>query len=195
MKNIDLKELMGRVQETGSLVAGSFREKGLKHFARPLLAALIFVSASYLLVYAPAGKRLKVLNDRLAASEAASQYSERYTLVRDQLNGIYMEIPPLKAKDAWLMGALIDSLKAENIISDSIQPPSEEEALGLIYQRADMGATLKFMEFFSWLGRIEASKPVIHVDAVRITKKSDLIGLNSASCRISTIIPRARLTQ
>lgn len=195
MKNIDLKELIGQAQETGSTVVGSFREKGLKHFARPLLASAIFLGASYILVYAPAGKRLKGLNARLAASEATSQYAETYTQLRDQLNGIYREMPPLKAKDAWLLNTMIDALKAENIISDSIQPPSEEEALGLIYQRADMGATLKFMEFFAWLGRIEASKPVIHVDNLRIQKKADLIGLNSASCRISTIIPRARLTQ
>ena len=192
---IDDKELFGGLQETVSLVVSAVREKGPKHFARHLAAAGIFILGAYAVVYAPSGKRLKRLNMRLEAAEATSQYADSYATSRDQLNRLYNQLPPMKARDQWLLDTLIDSMKAEGIISDSIIPPTEEEGGGLIFQRADMNSTLTFAEFFAWLNRIENSKPVIHVDSIRVAKKGESLGKNGVQCRISTVIPKGRLTQ
>jgi type II secretory pathway component PulM len=80
-------------------------------------------------------------------------------------------------------------MKAENIMSDSIVPPSEEEANGLVVQRLSVSIQLKFADLISWLNRIESNKPLLRVTSIELAKRDDPLGANTVTVQLSTIIP------
>lgn len=194
MTKIDFAQIAAEVQEEVLLVSNTLKEKGAQHFMRPLVVVGLVLYASYAFVYLRPVKKLRRLDAQLAAAKATAQYAETYKAYQDRLLELYPELPLFKDRDQWLFNSLIDSLKAENIVSDSLRPPVEEELGGLLYQNVGMNSTLKYPEFLSWLARIEGAKPMLHISSIHIAKKKDALGQNQVSCTVSTIIPKNRFT-
>lgn len=192
MTKIDFSRIAEDLQEEALLVSNTLREKGAQHFMRPLVVVGFVLYASYAFVYLRPVKKLRQLDVQLAAAKATAQYAQTYKSYQDRLLELYPELPLFKDRDQWLFNSLIDSMKAENIVSDSLRPPVEDETGGLIYQSVGMNSTLKYSEFLSWLSRIEGAKPMLHVSAINISKKTDSLGQNQVSCMISTVIPKNR---
>ncbi len=194
MTRIDPKALTARAAADLELVVGSFREKGAKHFARPLVIGSLLILVAHLLGYKPAAQRLRTLGSKLAAARAAAQYADTYEAARDKLASIYSQTPQLKDRDQWLLGVLVESLKADGIVTDTLQPVTEMEDKGVIFQRASMSSTLNFKEIVRWIARIESTTPTVFIESLSVTKRADPIGQNTVNSAIVIAIPRNRLT-
>lgn len=192
--SINFNQIISRAQEEVLVVVNTLKEKGAGHFARPLLIAGVMLLASYKLVYLPPVAKLKHLEARLKAARATAQYADSYKDIRDRLARIYPRLPSVKDKDQWLMSSLLESLKAEGIVSDSLKPPRETESPSkmLIYQSMDIRSNLKYAQIMSWLTRVENIKPILYVTSLEITKIPDPIGINEFACTLGTIIPKSR---
>lgn len=195
--NIDFSKLNGllsRLQEEVLVVVNTLREKSAERFARPLLVCGVMILASYRLVYLPTANKLKELDAGLATAKATAQYADAYKDLRDRLESLYSQLPPLKDKDQWLLNSLVESLRADNIVSDSFQAPKEQETASksLIAQSVDVRSKLKYAQILSWLTRVEGLKPLLSVTALEITKNSQQIGENDFSCSLGTAIPKTR---
>lgn len=181
------------VQSEIQTVNLAFKEKGVKHFARPLLLGLVMVYASHALIYKPLSNRLAGLNRRIATAKAVFQYADQYKKLRDRLVSVYALLPPLKDKDSWLTATTLELMKAEGIVSNTIVPPQQQEEEGLALQTITVPVDLKFSELVSWLGRIESHKPLLHVSSIEIAKGAR--GRNKIVCSLSTLVPIQRLAQ
>ena len=191
MPKIDFAKLAAFVQSEANLVVGAVREKGGRYFQRPFAVAGAIIGVSYLVYLQPISRQAHI-EAALNAAKATEQYNDQYKDIHDTLYSLYRQLPLIKDRDQFLFNALIDSLKEENIVSDSLKPPSEDENATLIYQTVTMTSRLKFSEFISWLSRIESAKPTLRVVHFDLSKQVDQIGQNNVSCSIVTIIPKVR---
>jgi hypothetical protein len=180
------------VQNELSLVLGTLKDKGSARFGRTFAIGALGVFFSYYLVYLPPFKKMSQLSRKIEAAKAIAQYADQYKELRDKLNAIYGQLPAISSRDRWLTNAVLDSMKAENLMSDSIVPPDEQEMKGIVFQRLTVSIQLKFSEMVSWLNRIEASKPILHVGSLDMQKKADPLGTNAISCEIGTAMPLHR---
>ncbi|MBI5210550.1 MAG: hypothetical protein HY927_11320 [Elusimicrobia bacterium] len=192
---IDLTRLAGSLKEDLNSVNDAIKEKGGKHFARPIVLGIAIVFGCFHFLYSPIVVKQSSLADRLAAARAVAQFAEQYKLLRDTLAAAYVQLPRPEDREQWLANSLFESLKAENIVADSLPPVTEFEGKGLIVQNANMRSKMSFMDGIRWLHRVESSKPVIHITTVDLSKKGGKIGLLEVSAQISTVIPKKRLGQ
>ena len=195
MANIDLSPLLAAVQQEYETLNNALKDKGAKHFGRPLGLGIVILVSCYALVnyVLQPSKQMKVLDKQISAARATAQYADSYNDVHLRLLSYYAQLPYLKDRDQWLYNSLIEWLKADNIISDSLAPPSEEEIPpGLVFQNETMATTIKFNELVAWLSRVEKSKPVVHVSSLELNKKADPVGANGVVCIITTIIPKVK---
>ena len=193
MDKINFDHYLALVKAEVDLVFGTVKEKGANRFAKALILALLMVGLSYMGVYAPPKKKLGMLAREIAKRKSMSEYGAQYKDLRDQLAGIYSNLPALKEREQWLSQATIESLRAESLTPESFRPVTENEATGLVFQSTSVQISFKFHEFFSWLVRLERSKPLMHVQSIEIAKiGGDRIGVNQTSCEIVTVIPLKR---
>jgi type II secretory pathway component PulM len=178
-----------KAQQEVSMVISTLRDRGRERFTRTFGIGVLAVFFSYWFVYQPPLKKLAGLQRKIDAAKAAATYADQFKDLRDRLNALYNQLPPLTGRDRWLTNAVLESMKAENIMSDSIVPPSEEEENGFVMQRISVSIQLKFADLMSWLNRIEATRPLLHVGSVEMGKKDEPLGANGVSVEIGTVIP------
>ena len=185
-----LERIIKRVKDEWSIAYSTVKEKGPERFGRTFALGLVAILICYFMVYVPPNKKLSGLQRRIDAAKVAADYADQYKGLHDQLNFLYMILPPSSAREQrWLTNAVLDSMKAENIISDSVVPPEEVIEQGFAVQRQNISTQLKYSELVSWLNRLEANKPLLHVDTLSLTKKTDPLGTNTVDCEIGTVIP------
>ncbi len=181
-------KLLEQVQSEGQLIANTLREKGSKRFERPIVVCLAVLLGSYYLLYLPPQRKAQGLQRRIDTARQLSQYTGAYKDLHSQLQAIYSQLPKTSDRTSFLTAAAVESLKAEGLTSDSIRPPDETTQSGLVYQRLTITAEVKFTELISWLARLEASKPFIHVNSLELAK-SKRLGYCTISVVLSTIVP------
>lgn len=186
-----LAESLSSLQEEIVSTASNLREKGPRHFMRPLAFLAIVVYGCYALALGSAQSKLKKIEKKLATARATAQYADTYREQMDALRIHYYRLPSLSHRDRWLFETYIETLKAENIVSD-LKPPSEEEISGLIYQRIEMTSKLKFAQIVAMLARLEAIRPVIRVTRLSFAKDLADLGMNGVACTLETAIPKKR---
>lgn len=189
-----LEKVVQAIQSEVSTVSSTLREKGHKRFERPLFFAAVVLVASYYLLYMPPQRKLAGLQRRIDNARVLSQNAEAFKQVRDKLRATYAVMPKTKDKDQFLTQAIIETLRAEGLTSDSIQPPDEMKDSNLAFQQLKVSAQMKFPELLGWLARVEASKPFLHVSAVDL-QKSKRMGYCEVTVGVSTILPTADLTR
>lgn len=184
-----LESLQGEIQ----MVSSTFREKGTNRFVRPVVLGAFIVGVSYAYVYSPPLKKMKKLDKTITAAKATSIHADRYKEMRERLLNIYAQLPSREGRATWLTDTVVESMKAENVISDSIQPPDETRQSRFIAQKVTVTARLKFSEVFAWLYRLEAVKPQLQLSTLEINKSVEEIGLNQVICGVSVAIPERGL--
>lgn len=188
-----LEVVVHAIQSELTLVANTLKDKGAKRFERPLIIGLVLVVAAYYVLYLPPQKKLDGLQRRLDTARASKENAEAYKQVRDRLRSVYAVLPKTKDKDHFLTQAVIETLRAEGLTSDSIKPPEENKEANVVFQQITVSAQLKFPELIGWLARLEASKPYLHVTSVDLNK-SKRLGYCEVSAAVSTIVPDKDLT-
>lgn len=191
-QNIDLKPLADFATAELEMVVATLKEKGGKRFGKAFGIAGIMVFVTYAGLYAPPKKKAARLQAEIDAARQLSEFGVQYKDLRDQLGATYVQLPQMKDKEMFLSNAVIDSLKAEGLTPETFQPVREQEQAGLVFQVSNIAMPVRFNEFYSWLVRLETAKPLMHLQTVELTKKSDLIGVNTVQAEIATVIPKKR---
>lgn len=190
------KESLGRLieylQEEIKLTAATIKDRGSNRFSRAYALGLVMILFSYALVYRPPVKKIAALQKKIAEAQSTAQFAEQYKDLRLRLSAAYSQLPPMKDRDQWLTNTVVESMRSENLFADSIQPPSEAEQSGLVFQKVDVSVQLKFAQAVSWLNRLENTKPFLHVASFELAKKSDPLGSNGVSCSLGTVITARR---
>ena len=169
-------------------------ERGIHRFARPIILGVLAVYFCYYFLYVPPGKKAATLSRRIAAAKATAQYVDTYKTLHERLLAVYAELPLAKNKDQWLTNTVIDSMKAQSIIADSIQPPEEIEQSGFIFQKVVVNVQLGFHDAVSWLEHLEKVRPMLQVSSFVMTKRAEPLGTNAVECAISTLVPAEGLS-
>lgn len=182
------------VQAELTMISTVLRDKGFKRFERPLLIGGGLAFASYYLLYLPPTRKMDGLERRLQNARSMAEVADSYKDIRKRLQEVYATLPKTKDKDHFLVEAVVESLKAEGLTSDSIKPPDEVPDSNLIFQRLTISAEVRFPDLVAWLARVEASRPLLHVYSLEITK-SRRLGYCMAQVGIGTIVPTADTTR
>jgi type II secretory pathway component PulM len=185
-----MQTVQGEIQQ----ISGTIRDKGFKRFHRAALIAGVAVLASYRLLYVPPATKLDGLQQRIDKARSMSQIAASYREVRAQLKSIYAQLPAPADKDHFLVDAVVESLKAEGLTSESIRPPEENLEANMTSQRLQISLDLRFPDLVGWLARIEASRPLLHVYSLNVNK-SRRLGYCTAQVGIGTLIPTVDLTR
>lgn len=185
---IDIPALLEKVQGEISFVNSTIKDKGSNRFSRPIIIGGLLVFGSYWFVYAPPGKKLAGLARQLDTAKATAQFADAYKDVHARLYSIYPLLP--RPEQASVTANIVETLRLENIISDSLQPPSESEVAGLLHQNVSVTMTVGFSELLAWLLRVEAHRPVLHLSSIEIRKKNR--EKYEAQVVVSTVIPKVR---
>lgn len=195
--NLDLAvvgQILQTVQAEAQHVMSMLREKGTKRFERPLGLAFILVAGSYWVIYRPVQKKLSTLEKRIESARLLSEVAAQFKQSRDALREGYARLPEPKYKDRFLSEAILQTLKAEKLTSDSIRPPEEGMEAGVVSQRIMISAHLRFAELMGWLARVEASRPFLHIYSVDL-QKSKQVGYCDVKVGIATLVPVQDLTR
>lgn len=186
----DFNRMVSYLQSEASFIQTTLKDKGSNRFSRPLALGAIIVFFSYWFIYLPPIKKLQGLEKRLKTARAIAEYADQYKVIRERLLALY-DLLPLPAGPS-LTETIVESLKAQNIVADSLQPPAVTESAGMVFQSVSVTMTLKFSELTTWLLRIEESKPRLHVSSLNVKKKTDVLGKNEVTAVLTTAIPKER---
>lgn len=189
---IDWKAGLSAVLEEIGLMISTVKEKGVPYFLRPLAVAGMMIFAGYYMVYLPPTNKIKRIEKKLVTSRAVARYSGTYTEFHDRLARIYPQLPQAKDRADWLYKTIIDTLKAQNIVSDALRPPIDDDVGGLIYQTTSVSSKLKFNEVYALIERLESVKPSLQITNLEISKVKEDIGYNKVTCSVDTVIPLRR---
>lgn len=187
-----VEKALHAAQAEFELVTSVIRDKGAKRFGKAFGIAGAFVFLAYWFVYKPPQSKIAKLSAQIEAARAMSQSATTYKELRDQLSGTYNGLPLLKDQAQWLSNAMIDSLRADGLTPETFRPVTEMEQSGLIFQTSAVTMSLKFNEVYTWLLRLESAKPLMHVGALEVGKKTDMIGVNTVAASVKTVIPKKR---
>jgi hypothetical protein len=183
------------VQDEIQTVSQTLKAKGSKRFERALLLGGAMVGLSYYFVYLPPMRKLEGLQRRIDSARAMSQNTDAYIQARDRLRSQYALMPKTADKDQFLTQAIVETLRAEGLTSDSILPPDEMKESNLSFQQIKVSAQMRFPELIGWLARIEASKPFLYVTSLEVFKSKNRMGYCDVTVGVSTIIPTKDLTR
>ena len=192
MDKDDFVKLGNQLVDEIMMVRSTMQDKGWQRFIRPLVLGGIFLFGSYYLLYAPPVKKLAKLDGKIRVAMTTAKYADQYKELKLRLMAAYALMPAPKDRNGFLYSAILDSLKAENIVADGLQPPNERESNGLLFQEITITMTVKFSELYAWMARVENLKPMVHISSLQLTKKADPVGLNLVVCTLSTVIPKTR---
>ena len=188
MERIDFNRVVETIQDEIRSVFGTLKDKGANRFGRALALSLALPFAAYLLIYTPAMRKLAHLDDELSRARLMARQADDYNQVKNRLLVAYSKLPLPKDRANWLSDTVKEALRSENIVASQLPAPSEEDVHGIVTQNLSIGMNLKFSELMALLTRLEASKPLIHISRVELTKNSTPLGNNTVNCVFSTVI-------
>lgn len=188
-----LAALAAQAQEEASIVSLTLKEKGAGRFGRAIGLGVIAVAICHQLIYTPPQKKLKGLAREIAQAKTTAQYADQYKDLRDRLAIVFSFLPPPTALESrWLETVVMDSMKIEDISTDSVVPPVEQKMAQFTIQKQTVSTQLKFSELINWLNRLEATKPMVHIGDLEFNKKADPLGTNAVNIEIGTVVPLQR---
>lgn len=191
-KDIDLSIYLNAITSEANLLLATIREKGTKRFQRAFAMSGVMIAVAYFGIYNPPQKKISRLTREIEGARAMSTSGASYRELRDLLASSYGTLPQAKDQQQWLSNAMIDSLRADSLVPESFRPVFETEASGLIFQTSTVQLSVRFNEVYIWLMRLESASPLMHVSLLDVSKKPDMIGVNSVSASVMTAIPKKR---
>jgi hypothetical protein len=185
---IDLNAILEKVQGEISFVNSTLKDKGSNRFSRPLAIGGFLVFGAYWFVYTPPAKKLEGLTRRIDTAKATAQFADAYKDVKARLHGVYPLLP--RPNQPSLTASVVETLRLENIIPDSLMPPAELEVSGLLVQSVTVSMTVNFAELTAWILRVEAHRPAFHLSSLNLRKKNR--EKYEVQVVVSTILPKVR---
>ena len=176
-------------------MVSTFKDKGAGRFSRPLLLGVFVIYAANAALYKPATKKLSGLQKRIDAVRATVQYAEQYQGLRARLNEARSRLPAPAGRGSWLTNSLIEAMKEEGVIADSINPPQESPLNQFYHQKVNVTVRARFPQLAAGLHRLETTKPLVHIHSLSISKgraegTEAEIGINQADVGVSTLVPQ-----
>lgn len=165
------------------------REKGVKHFQRPLVIAFLMVTGAYIIVYKPSLAARASAERDLANIQAVARHSGRYGELKDRLAVFSERLPDPRYKDTWLLDTIRDTMKQEEIASISLSPVTEKAQKGFIHMSLTVTCRADYNQLGSWIARLERSKQILFISNLGITKDPTEIGKNKVTITIGTLFP------
>jgi hypothetical protein len=193
LKGFNFGKLVEDIQNEITMISATIKEKTLNRFVRPILISVVMVFASHHFVYNAPVSKMKGLQKKIDAAKATSEYADQYKQLKDALTISYAKLPTDKDQDHWLSDTLIANLKAEGLISDSIQPPESQLNSGFNVQRVSIAMTIKFSETYALLRRLERVNPVLHIMGMDLSKIQNRLEMNNVTLNIATMVPTKKL--
>ena len=195
MMEIKLADARGKLQDLlaeAQAVLAIVRDRGAGRFSKAFALSGALMLGAYALVYSPAQAKMQRLEHELSDARIRAQFGGQYKELRDQLQQAYRSLPSDAQRDQWLADSVRRSFSERGLVTDDFKPVRETEQGGLIYQISPVAINLRFAEFYDWLQRVEASRPLMHVSMVDMRKSNDLTGVNVINLEIATVIPKRR---
>lgn len=189
------KELLGfwvkqSLDDSGELVR-VIREKGVKHFQRPLVVAGLMVAGAYIIIYKPAVASQAAAERQLANIRAVTLHSNRYTELKDRLAVFSERLPDPRYKDTWLLDTIRDTMKQEEIASISLSPVAEKTQKGFVHMSLTVTCRADYNQLGSWIARLERSKQLLYISNLSMSKDPLEIGKNKVTITIGTLFAAA----
>jgi len=188
MQKPDFNRIVEKIQNEIKLVSSTLKDKGTNRFGRAILVALCVPLAAYQLVYAPSKKKLYNLDGEIKTAQTRAQNVDTYSELKTRLNMAYAQLPLPKDRANWLGDTVKEALRSQGIVASGFAPPTEEETNGVVVQDLNITMDVKFSDLMGFLARVEATKPMLLVTHLEMTKKVEQIGRNEVTCGLRTII-------
>lgn len=187
-----MRRMLSEFQGEVAVLRDALREKGVKHFARPIGLGLLAVVVSKHLVYSSGQAAIGRVQADLTATEATARYAADYMDLKARLAGLYSRLPDAKDPGQWLLDAVRESLREEGIIPTSFSTPMERAADNYRFVSISVACSASYKELASWIARLERSKSVLFIGELMVEKKTEPLGSNKVTISIATVVPMQR---
>jgi len=185
-----LNDFLARLQEIGLMVYSVYQDKGIKYFRDPLLVGAAATLLIYIAVYKPLGQaRLHKLGE-VESLKAQAAYSSEYQSYRAQITGNERKLPPFGDKSEWLTGKIREACAAEDVVPESMNPPSEGEMGDYVKSDVQFTARLTYRKLASLLARLESSPLIMRVTELGLSKDEAALAKVRVSVHVSTIFAK-----
>jgi hypothetical protein len=195
MAQIDLNDLIFRVQEELSDVSRVVQEKGWKHFQNAFLLAGGAFVISYILIYRGTASKLETLQRDIKNEQGRVDSAKSYANLRTRLQDLYAQMPRPEKKDGWLFDRLLQTASGQGIVLDKIGGQIESQAKDCSILTIQITAHMTYVQMGKWLQALENQTPTLMVTAIQYAKpeggrQAASLGPNDVTMEISTVIPK-----
>lgn len=191
---MDLNPYVNAIKSELDTVSNTLKDKGRERFGRPLAIGAAVILGAYVAVYKPSQSALAAADSQVARAKTVAKYAQQYSDLHDELSSVLYTLPLQKDKETWLLNTVRDLLNSDGLVTDELQPPTEEDSNGLAFQTLTVSLShVKFNDVAKFVQQVESAKPFAAVTSLQIVK-GDLDQAN-VTCEISTVIPLQRMDQ
>lgn len=187
-----LRRYASAAQAELGVLRDAIRDKGVKHFSRPIGMGLVMIFCSHFYVFKPSETALKKVSSELEATTATAQYAGDYKDLRARIDGLYTRLPRTKNPEEWLLTEIRETLRQEGLVPDSISSPQMDTGPGYQIVSRAVALTAEYRQAGAWIARLERNKSLLHVADMTLTKKKLPIGSNKIMVTVATIVPEGK---
>ena len=197
-----LQDAVVLVKDEIIFTISAIREKGYKHFAKPLAMTGTMLAVTYYMVYVHSRDRLQEVRSQLAAARATSTFADAYKDAVAKIRDVSTMMPQLTDRDGWLFNRAVETSQKQGISLGAIGNQVEINTPAFLVLSLPVGASTTYAQFGSWVAELENTPKLLKVTGFRIKKveldKTTLAKENLGKCsvelEISTIIPKLRVS-
>lgn len=185
----EFRRALDAVRGNLDIMVQALRDKGARHFARPLGVAVAAVYAAHLFSQSLASRQ-KALDMQLAGARATSQYARRYQELQGVLQGVTANLPNPKNRDNWLLNTALEAMRAEGILSTALRPVTQTAQGDFVFLSLSITCRASYKQLARWVDRLERSKVFLHVTSLTLSKDAADIGMNQVSLTVGAVFPK-----
>lgn len=191
---MDLNYFAMTIRNEVQMVSATLKDKGRQRFGRPLAIGAAVVLGAYVVVYKPSTAALRAADAQIAKAKSVAKYAEQYSNLHDQLSAMYYTLPLANDRETWLLDTVRGLLDSDGLVTDQLQPPTEEISNGFAFQTLRVTlSNVKFNDIAKFVQQIDNSKPFATVSSLEIDKKD--LDDDMVTCEITTVIAVQRMGQ
>jgi len=168
----------------------TIKERGVKHFARPIAMSAVLTLAVYWFVYLPPIRRLELLHENIESISAGTKYAAQYSEMQARLQAVAGSNPGVKDKDSWWLDYVREAMKAENLNFTSFSPVTQEDQPGFTKLSLTIQGKGSYRQIASWMARLERSRYSLQVQSLDLRKLPNEIGINQVQATVVAAIPK-----
>lgn len=166
------------------------REKGVRHYQRPLAVAAVPVALVYFLIYRGSSEQLNRLTTQSSQLEGVVQFAPKFRDLQDRLDAFFGGLPHDKDRGGWLTENVRATLRAEDISPSSFSTAREETVGGFAVVSIRLTCRLTYKELATWIARLERLRYPIHVTKLVVLKDVNDVGKNDVDITVTVIFSK-----